>query len=314
MNLSHAYGVPPTAKDAERLLHEAVDAGVRLFDTAALYGFGANEELVGRALRTHRNQVVLASKCGMTGVNGTRVIDGRPTTILRTADEALTRLGTDVIDLYYLHRIDRQVPVEDSVGALAQLVEQGKVRAIGLSEASADTLRRAHAVHPVAALQNEYSLWSRNPELGTLDACREMGVALVAFSPLARGVLTARPPELESLPSGDIRRSMPRFDTVNYPANLALRDELVSVGKSCGVTLAQLALAWVLSRGNHVIAIPGTRQVRHLHENLATLEAEVPAEALAAAGRILGSDTVHGSRYNAATLDEIDTEGYEAAG
>ena len=194
MNLSHAYGTAPSALEAERLLLAALDAGVTLFDTAALYGFGANEELVGRVLAPHRDRVVLASKCGMTGVDGRRVIDGRPETLLRTADEALARLGTDVIDLYYLHRVDRAVPVEESVGALAGLVEAGKVRAIGLSEVSATTLRRAHAVHPVAALQNEYSLWSRNPELGTLEACRELGIALVAFSPLARGFLTTAPP------------------------------------------------------------------------------------------------------------------------
>ncbi|MBM6403196.1 aldo/keto reductase [Phycicoccus sp. CSK15P-2] len=314
MNLSHAYGEAPSPDDAERLLLAALDAGVTLFDTAALYGFGANEELVGRVLGPHRDEIVLASKCGMTGVDGTRVIDGRPETIRATCDAALDRLGTDVIDLYYLHRVDRAVPVEESVGALAGLIEAGKVRAIGLSEASAATLRRAHAVHPVAALQNEYSLWSRNPELGTLEATRELGVALVAFSPLARGVLTSAPPDLDALPEKDIRRKMPRFGAEHYPANLALREQLDGIARSSGCTVAQLALAWVLSRGEHVLAIPGTRSVRHLTENLGALGVHVPGDALAAAGRVLNAGTVSGPRYNESTLAEIDTETYAGVG
>ncbi|MEU2133788.1 aldo/keto reductase [Streptomyces sp. NPDC018352] len=314
MNLSHAYGVAPSAKDAERLLLTALEEGVTLFDTAALYGFGANEELLGRVLAGHRDRIVLASKCGMTGVGGRRVIDGRPETLRRTVDEALARMRTDVIDLYYLHRLDRQVPVEESVGAMAGLVEAGKVRALGLSEVSARTLRRAHAVHPIAALQNEYSLWSRNPEQGTLAAAGELGVALVAFSPLARGFLTATPPDLDSIPAGDIRRGMPRFEERHYPDNLVLRRELEKIAGDAGLTLPQLALGWVLSRGPHVIAIPGTRSVTHLRENLSVLDAEVPAEALDAAGRVLNATTVHGSRYNEATLPEIDTERCGRAG
>ncbi|WP_075003771.1 aldo/keto reductase [Streptacidiphilus jiangxiensis] len=314
MNLSHAYGVPPTPQEAELLLRTAVAEGVVLFDTAALYGFGANEELVGRVLGAHRDAIVLASKCGMTGVDGRRVIDGRPETIRRTADEALARLRTDVIDLYYLHRLDRRVPVEESVGAMAELVTAGKVRALGLSEVSASTLRRAHAVHPIAALQNEYSLWSRNPEQGTLQATRELGVALVAFSPLARGFLTGAPPEPTELPAKDIRLGMPRFDAAHYPGNLALRQQLAAVAADHGCTLAQLALAWVCAQGEHVVAIPGTRSVTHLRENLATLDLAVPAEALDAAGRILDATTVHGARYNDTTLAEIDTERCGRAG
>lgn len=314
MNLSHGYDRAPAPADAERLLLAAYDLGMRMFDTAALYGFGANEELVGRVLAPVRDDIVLASKCGMTGVDGLRVIDGRPDTIRRTAEEALRSLGTDAIDLYYLHRVDRAVPVEESVGALADLVESGLVRAIGLSEASADTLRRAHAVHPVAALQNEYSLWSRNPEQGTLEATRELGVALVAFSPLARGVLTSAPPDLEVLPDHDIRRAMPRFGADHYPANLALRAEVARIAADAGCTVAQLALAWVLSRGDHVLAIPGTRSVAHLREDWATLAVAVPDDALAAAGRVLNAETVRGPRYADATLAEIDTERCGAAG
>ncbi|WP_017242070.1 aldo/keto reductase [Streptomyces sp. SS] len=314
MNVSHAYGVPATPEAAERLLLTALEEGVTHFDTAALYGFGANEELVGRVLAAHRERIVLASKCGMTGVDGRRVIDGRPETIRRTADEALARLRTDVIDLYYLHRLDRAVPVEESVGAMAELVTAGKVRALGLSEVSAATLRRAHAVHPIAALQNEYSLWSRNPEQGTLATALELGVALVAFSPLARGFLTSAPPDLGGLPAGDIRRGMPRFDDRHYPGNLLLRRELERIAGEAGVTLAQLALAWVVSRGPHVVAIPGTRSVSHLRENLAVLDAVVPAEVLDAAGRVLNASTVHGARYNEAALAEIDTERCGRAG
>mgnify|MGYP001765294678 CR=1 FL=1 len=314
MNLSHAYDTAPTPESAERLLAAAIDAGVVLFDTASLYGFGGNEDLLGRALAGRRDQVVLASKCGMTGVDGKRVIDGRPETLLRTCEESLRRLRTDVIDLYYLHRFDPKVPIEESVGALAGLVEAGKVRAIGLSEVSAATLRRAHAVHPITALQNEYSLWSRNPEQGTLEACRELGVALVAFSPLARGVLTAAPPDPATLPAGDIRLAMPRFGPANYPANLALRAQLAQIAQDAGCTLAQLSLAWVLSRGAHVLAIPGTRSEEHLRENQATLDLEVPEEALRRAGEVLNAGSVHGSRYAEATLAEIDTERCGAAG
>ena len=314
MNLSHAYDVAPSPEAAERLILEAIDAGVRHFDTASLYGFGANEELVGRVLAPHRDDVVIASKCGMTGVNGVRTIDGRPETLRRTAEESLRRLRTEVIDLYYLHRVDKQVPVEESIGALAELVTAGKVRALGLSGVSAETLRRAHAVHPIAAVQNEYSLWSRNPELGTLAACAELGVTLVAFSPLARGLLTGAPPDPATLPAKDIRLNMPRFGADNYPANLALRDQVAAIAASAGVGLAQLALAWVLSRGDHVVAIPGTRSAQHVRENVGALSVDVPAAALAAADAALNADTVHGPRYNAATLAELDTERFTAAG
>lgn len=314
MNLSHAYGVPPSPEDAEKLLLTALGEGVTLFDTAALYGFGTNEELLGRVLAGHRDRIVLASKCGMTGVNGRRVIDGRPQTIRRTADAALARLRTDVIDLYYLHRVDRQVPVEESIGAMAELVEAGKVRTLGLSEASAETLRRAHAVHPIAALQNEYSLWSRNPEQGTLAVAAELGVALVAFSPLARGFLTTEPPDPTLLVEKDIRRNMPRFGAAHYPANLGLRARLDGIARDAGCTLTQLALAWVLSRGGHLVAIPGTRSVDHLRENMSVLDLDVPDDALDAAGQVLNAATVHGARYNETTLAEIDTERCGTAG
>ncbi len=308
MNLSHAYAAPPPAADAERLLLRALDLGVTLFDTAALYGFGANETLVGRVLAPHRHRFTLASKCGMTGVNGTRVIDGRPETIRRTCDESLQRLRTEVIDLYYLHRWDRQVPIEDSVGALADLVRAGKVRAIGLSEVSAATLRRAHAVHPITALQNEYSLWTRNAELGTLEACRELGVAFVAFSPVGRGFLTGTLRDTSGFDAKDIRRGMPRFQAGHFGANLGLLDGLAALAAEAGCTPAQLSLAWLLARGEHVVPIPGTTSVAHLEENLGAAEVTLGPGLVARLDALINHHTVSGARYNAATQTEIDTE------
>lgn len=314
MNLSHVYHPLPTPEEAERLLRTALDEGVDHFDTAALYGFGANEDLVGRVLAGHRDDVVLASKCGMTGVDGKRVIDGRPETIRATAEQALRSLRTDVIDLYYLHRVDPNVSIEESVGALAELVQEGHVREIGLSEASAATLRRAHAVHPVAAVQNEYSLWTRNPELGTLDSCRELGIALVAFSPLGRGALTSTPPDLGTLPAGDLRHHMPRFQGDNYTANLALVDQLGDLADRAGCSTAQLALAWLLDRDDCVIPIPGTRSTDHLREDLATATVDVHDDLLIAAGELINEHTVHGPRYGAGAAGDIDTEAFPKAG
>lgn len=316
MNLSHVYHPIPTPAEGERLLLAALDLGVDHLDTAALYGFGANEDLLGEVLsRTgRRDEVILASKCGMFGVAGRRTIDGSPEAIRRLCEESLTRLRTDVIDLYYLHRLDPAVPVEESVGALADLVAAGKVRAIGLSEVSAATLRRAHAVHPIAAVQNEYSLWTRNPELGTLAACAEIGATLVAFSPLARGFLTSAPPVLADLPEKDLRHGMPRFTGEAYAANLALRDRLARLAEEAGCTVAQLALAWVLSRGEHVVAIPGTRRVEHLNENLRAAGLTVSSEVLAAAGDLINDRTVSGPRYGPGAAADIDTEAFPAAG
>lgn len=308
MNLSHAYGVPPPPQAAASLLLRALDLGVTLFDTAALYGFGANETLLGQVLHPHRRRFILASKCGMTGVDGTRVIDGRPQTIKRTCEESLRRLRTDVIDLYQLHRWDRQVPIEDSVGAMADLVRQGKVQAIGLSEVSAATLRRAQAVHPIAAVQNEYSLWSRNPEIGLLDACRELGVALVAFSPLGRGFLTAGLRDVAHLHAKDIRRAMPRFSPEAFAANLALLEAYTDLARQAGCTPAQLALAWLLHQGEHIIPIPGTTNLGHLEENLGASGVTLKAEWLVQLDGLINQRTVIGPRYNASTQAEIDTE------
>ena len=308
MNLSHAYGVPPSPDDAASLLLRALELGVTHFDTAALYGFGANEALVGRVLAPHRHRFTLASKCGMTGVDGQRVIDGRPKTLKATCEAALKRLRTDVIDLYYLHRWDQSVPIEDSVGALGELVEAGKIRAVGLSEVSAATLRRAHAVFPITALQTEYSLWTRNPEIAVLDTCRELGTAFVAFSPVARGFLPGTLRDVSAFDAKDIRRAMPRFAPANYAENLRLLDGVAEVAREAGCTLAQLSLAWLLHCGEHILPIPGTTSVAHLEENLAATRVTLTPAQLQRLDTLVHHDTVRGARYNAATQTEIDTE------
>ena len=312
MSFSHAYGTPPPAEAAERVMLEALDRGVTLFDTAALYGFGANETLVGRVLQPHRSRIVLASKGGIGGVTTAegmkRLIDGRPETLRRQCDESLQRLRTDVIDLYYLHRWDKQVPIEESIGALADLVRAGKVRALGLSEVSAQRLRQAHAVHPIAAVQSEYSLWSRVVEIGVLDACRAVSAAFVAFSPVARAYLTGRLRDVHQLDAKDIRRQMPRFSPDNYAINLRQLEAFLDVAREVGCTPAQLALAWLLHQGDDVVPIPGTTQRDHLIENLGAADVALTAEQVIRLGAVLHDRTVAGARYNPTTQGEVDTE------
>ncbi len=318
MNLSHAYGAPVSAEQGERVLLAALDAGVTHFDTAALYGFGANEVLVGRVLAPHRQRFTLASKCGMTGVDVAgdgqlvRVIDGRPATLRATCEAALKRLQTEVIDLYYLHRWDKQVPIEESVGALGDLVRAGKIRAVGLSEVSAATLRRAHAEYPISALQTEYSLWTRNPEIAVLQACRELGVAFVAFSPVARGFLADAVPDVAALHERDIRRAMPRFAPEHHARNLQLLPAYRALAAEAGCTPAQLALAWLLHQGEDVLPIPGTTSVEHLQENMAATDVLLPADLLARLGALINQRTVAGERYGAQSQREVDTEVFEA--
>jgi aryl-alcohol dehydrogenase-like predicted oxidoreductase len=308
MNLSHAYAAPPPPAEAKKVLLRALELGVTHFDTAALYGFGANETLVGETLAPYRDRIVLASKCGMTGVDGKRVIDGRPETLLRTCDEALQRLRTDVIDLYYLHRWDKKVPIEESMGALAQLVQAGKIRAIGLSEVSAATLRKAHAVHPITAVQSEYSLWSRNPEIGLLDACEELGIAFVAFSPLGRGILTGALPDPATFYEKDIRRGMPRFQAPHYAKNLELVAKLSELATEVGATPAQLSLAWLLQKRPFIVPIIGTTSIAHLEEDLGAANVKLSADTIAKLEALINQNTVSGPRYPAATQAEIDTE------
>ena len=313
MNLSHAYGPPVSAEQAERVLLTALDQGVTFFDTAALYGFGANETLLGKVLKPHRQKFTLASKCGMQGVDPgdgklVRVIDGRPETIKKTCEDALRRLQTDVIDLYYLHRWDKKVPIEDSVGALSDLVRQGKIQAIGLSEVSAQTLRKAHAVHPIAAVQTEYSLWTRNPEIALLQACRELGAAFVAFSPVARGFLCGEPIDIERLDAKDIRRSMPRFAPDNFAANQKLLPAYHALAREAACSPAQLALAWLLHKAEHIIPIPGTTSVAHLCDDLGAVDVNLDAGLLMRLEALINQNTVAGNRYNAQANSEVDTE------
>ena len=318
MNICHAYGAPVSEAQAERLLLAALDAGVTHFDTAALYGFGASERLVGKVLSAHRAKFTLASKCGMQGVDVAgdgklvRVIDGRPDTLKATCEAALQRLRTDVIDLYYLHRWDKSVPVEDSVGALADLVRAGKIRAIGLSEVSAATLRRAHAVHPIAALQTEYSLWTRNPEIAVLQACRELGVSFVAFSPVARGFLCG-PLDVATFDAKDIRRTIPRFTPENHAKNQALLPPFNAIAAEVGCTPAQLAIAWLLHQGDDILPIPGTTSVDHLMDDLGAAQVQLSADVLARLDALINQRTVAGDRYSDQANREVDTEVFAPA-
>ena len=316
MNLNHAYGTPPSAEQGERVLLAALDAGVTLFDTAALYGLGNNELLVGRVMKPHRNKFTLCSKGGMAGVdvNGdgkkVRVIDGRPEAVRRDCENSLRALQTDVIDLYYLHRWDKKVPIEDSVGAMADLVQKGHVRAIGLSEVSAATIKKAHAVHPIAAVQTEYSLWTRNPEIAVLDLCQQIGAAFVAFSPVARGFLTDAPPAEADIAANDIRKTMPRFMGENYAANLKLLAAFKQLANQAGCTTAQLSLAWLLHKAPHIIPIPGTRSVAHLQENMKAVDLKPTGHTMAAIEALINQQTVAGQRYNAQATSEVDTENF----
>lgn len=270
MGMTYGYG---TADEAEAIatIHRALELGVNFLDTAEVYGPHTNERLVGRALRGRRDGVVIATKFGFRYAGGIRGVDGTPENVKRVADESLERLGIDTIDLYYQHRRDPSVPIEETVGAMKELVDAGKVRFLGLSEVSPETLRRAHAVHPISALQSEYSLWERRVERRVLPAVRELGVGFVPYSPLGRGFLTGSV-DVEKLEANDFRRTNPRFSKESAQANARIVDTVRGVARQCGATPAQVAIAWVLSRGDDVVPIPGTKRVRYLEENLAALD------------------------------------------
>jgi aryl-alcohol dehydrogenase-like predicted oxidoreductase len=307
MSLSHAYGAPPPREQAENVLLGALDEGYTFFDTAAVYGVGHNETLVGEVLGPHRAKFTLASKCGMT-VGDQRQLNGDPANLKDTCERSLRRLKTDVIDLYYLHRWDKRVPIEDSVGALADLVAEGKIRTIGLSEVSAPTLRRAHAVHPITALQTEYSPWTRNPEIAVLDACRELGVAFVAFSPVGRGFLAGGVRDLSRLEEGDFRRGMPRFQGEAFEANLELFEEFEILAAEAGCTPAQLCLAWLLHKDPIIVPIPGTTNPNHMSEDAAAANVRLSKEIMRRVDELVNEDTVTGSRYAPAMQASVDTE------
>ena len=311
MNLSHAYGIPPSEEDANRLLQEAFDLGITHFDSAALYGLGHNETLLGKTfLKKFRQQITLISKGGVGPAEGKRVIDSRPESLRRDVEGSLQRLQTDVIDLYYLHRWDKKVPIEDVIGTLGDFVKEGKVRAIGMSEISAQTLRKGHATFPIAALQTEYSMWSRNPEIALLQTCRELGISFVAFSPLARGFFSQSILAVDQFVEKDIRRGMPRFQLENFEKNIPFYDALKQVANKLHCTLPQLALSWVLHQGNDVLVIPGTANLSHLRENIAADQIQLSAQNLQEINEILQSIPVIGNRYNAVSQSEVDTEQY----
>lgn len=308
MSLSWAYGVPPGEDYAVELLNKALDLGYDHLDTANIYGLGHNETLLGKALKGRRDQFFLATKMGIVVEGPNRGIDCSPQAIRLSIDASLQRLQTDRVDLYYMHRFDPKVPIAEMMGTMAELVAEGKIGSVGVSEWSAAHIREAHAVHPIAAVQTEYSLWSRNPEIAVLDTCRELGITFVAFSPVARGVLAGGVRDVAALPEKDLRRTMPRFNAENWPHNLALVDAFNAIAQREGVTPAQLSLAWVLARGEHVVAIPGTANQQHLAENIARSDWAMPPALVAELDRLINRQTVAGPRYGALIQQTIDTE------
>ena len=308
MGMSEFYGPRDEAESIATIRH-ALDRGINLLDTADMYGPYINEELVGRAIAGRREEAFVATKFGFVrdpADPDKRVIDGSPAHVREACEGSLRRLGVETIDLYYLHRIDARVPVEETVGAMAELVRAGKVRRLGLSEVGASTLRRAHAVHPISALQSEYSLWTRDPEGTVLDTCRELGVTLVAYSPLGRGFLSGEIRSFEDFSDDDYRRRQPRFQGENFARNLALVDAVRSVADANGVTPAQLALAWVLARGEDIVPIPGTKRRHYLDQNISALEIVLSAADLAAIDAAFPAGAVAGTRYPAGMMALLD--------
>lgn len=309
MSMSHAYGRPEDRDEREAIatIHRALELGVTLFDTAEAYGPFANEELVGRALRGRRDAAVVATKFGFRfGPDGIDGLDSRPEHVRDVVEASLRRLGTDRIDLLYQHRVDPAVPIEETVGAMAQLVGEGKVRFLGLSEAGERTIRRAHAVHPIAALQSEYSLWERNLEPQVIPLLRELGIGLVAFAPLGRGFLSGSAERAEAYSEGDFRRNDPRYQGANFDANMQAVSAVRRLGERKGATPAQIALAWLLHKGPGVVPIPGTKRRRYLEENVAAAGIALEAEEMAALDAALAPEKISGPRYNERQMAMVD--------
>ena len=307
MGMSEFYG-PTDERESAATITRALDLGINFLDTADMYGMGSNEELIGRTIRRRRNEVVLATKFGNVRDPSDptrRSINGRPEYVRAACDASLRRLGTDVIDLYYQHRVDPSVPIEDTVGAMADLVQAGKIRFAGLSEAGPDTIRRAHSVHPISALQSEYSLWTRDPEDGTLDVCRELGIGFVAYSPLGRGFLTGQIRRFEDFAPDDFRRMNPRFQGDNFQRNLDLVDRLLEIAREKQCTPAQLALAWLLAQGDDIVPIPGTRRPHRLEENMRAIEVELSAADLRRIDAVAPKGATAGERYAPAGMKAV---------
>ncbi|WP_133272808.1 aldo/keto reductase [Hymenobacter radiodurans] len=308
MGMSDFYGKRDD-EQSMRTIHRALELGVTFFDTADMYGPYTNEELVGRALRARRAQAVIATKFGIQRDPNDptkRGINGSPEYVRQACEGSLRRLGTEYIDLYYQHRVDPNTPIEETVGAMSRLVEEGKVRYLGLSEAAADTVRRANTVHPIAALQSEYSLWSRDPEDGVLAACRELGVSLVAYSPLGRGFLTGQIQRFEDLDADDYRRNTPRFQGENFQRNLDVVARIKEMAAQKNYTPGQLALAWVLAQGDDIVPIPGTKRIEYLEENLGALEVRLSASELAQINEIAPQSAIAGLRYPEAMMGSVN--------
>ncbi len=312
MGMTDFYPSPTgtDTKEAVATLHRALELGINLLDTADMYGPFTNEELIGKAIRGKRDQVFLASKFGFVrdpNDPAARGVNGSPEYIRSAIDASLKRLGVETLDLYYQHRIDPQIPVEESVGAMAELVKAGKVRYLGLSEASASTLERAHNVHPISALQTEYSLWSRDPEEnGTLEACRRLGIAFVPYSPLGRGFLTGTLKSPDDFAADDYRRISPRFQGENFGKNLLLVEQVQKLAAEKGVSAGQLALAWVLAQGNDIVPIPGTKQRKYLEENVAALDIKLSTAELQALRDLFPVEAIAGKRYAEASLKLVN--------
>jgi aryl-alcohol dehydrogenase-like predicted oxidoreductase len=289
-------------------IHRALELGVNFLDTADMYGPFTNEELVGRAIKGRRDEVILATKFGnVRGKDGSFLgVNGRPKYVIESCERSLRRLGVDTIDLYYQHRVDPNTPIEDTVGAMTQLVEQGKIRHIGLSEAGMETIRRAHKVHPITALETEYSLWSRDPEEGILDVCRELGIGFVAYSPLGRGFLTGRFKSFDDLAPDDYRRNSPRFQGQNFKKNLELVRRIEEMTAEKGCTPAQLALAWVLARGQDIVPIPGTKRRRYLEDNVAALDVDIMPQDLKRIDEFAPKGVAAGARYPQAAMAAVN--------
>ena len=310
MGMSQSYG-PGDDEESTRTLHRALDLGVTLIDTADAYGKGANEVLVGRVVRERRAEVVLATKFGLVpppGGGPASEVDGRPERVQPCCEASLRRLGVDVIDLYYLHRVDPKVPIEETVGAMADLVRDGKVRFIGLSEAGPESLRRANATHPIAAVQSEYSLWTREPERTVFPACRALGIGFVPFSPLGRGFFGHAVRDTASLSSNDVRRKLPRFEGDNLGRNLTLYDKLEAMARAKGCTTAQLALAWILAKGDDLVPIPGTKRQTYLEENVAAASIALTSAEVAALDEAFPIGAAAGTRYPTESMKLLETE------